>query len=1401
MEFLNKLLSGFKATHETTNMEASTYCGIHTSLYHTLTDYAIQHLEKAIWLKIIGRTNEARAIYHNELSRFEHIPVVIVELADLVHETGRWGEAWRILDKALAGAEDSNQDLDSPEYRLIALTRAMLGTRYRGDIDSSAREVARTQRWLQDVPIGDYTDIQVSRHLLFTLTWWVRDHSIDILSIIPLLIPLLIRSGVQASCIRRYVICYLFTKLYSAYENEEAELIPTSGSSDPWHGLHELRRSLCARGMIKEANAVFRVELNRTPIEGREPVVEDFLSALAEIPESHYRSYFEAMVRLQWANTLVMLQNVPRASGEMDLSEAAFNRFCDIHNITDRARADAPHMQSLEYERLSCTQDPIEKLSRTELLASRFEQMDSFKTGSCLSDAADLANLFFKFTSDPDYQKKYFDLQTRLERYDETVSEDMTDLVQHHNSLVSVTLATSVDRQKSLEWIDGFLRRHTDFKSPAILASLYRSQALLFRSLRRMNEAGEVDKKVAELDAYVPSIGDWINHRSGPVVVPGREPPRDEDAADDKVVDDQFFWPWRNAMRGDKGTDTTTIDLVWEWSFEDVAAGRLSVEDFRDMTGITDADIKFDDVRPRSVEDIAKVVGSDRMEDLSSTIYPPSSEVVESQEARYERICQWLSEPPKGLREKRLFCLVMLRDSRQVHFSQHNMLDRRLRELEKLLELDKTLPRIIRETFPTHRPAWVGAMSMTLVAQLGPVADLTGDEPIQKLAEAERWNNEALEEHRRVNDRASYAFFLRSGAQICLMNIFRLQQHMETPGPTGVFIGPTTPQFKELQAKGLGNVEEADAILSTNEMHASWDDGLDSVAHRQDLTRFYGSAYTAIAAITLHLAAAKDEETPEAAAGSVWRWVQKYKARSLARTIGVRSYEPPELVNRILESPETRTLYREMLDLKRRTDEAELMNRFELRRQMDAHLKRMKNAHPMLRQLVDLREATPFAMADIDALEAQAGSSSSVSVVLVDWFYLPPYLANQAGRMLLFTARARENPTMDVLPVAEADVLAWQEQYLSPSTWKYYREENLNSSEARTKFNAMLGGLVAPLAHRTKRGEVLVLCPSSILHRVPLHALNLSTTTTVQDGGGDSSATNSKTKTEALIHRNPIIYTHSHSLLRSCAAAAEYARHDPRALNPIFLSGIPEAEAKGYEKGRESICNLAGGFGVEPMMDAGAGKPKFLERAVGSRLVHLHTHCNWRAGDPLNHHVEFPRVVDGTSATADDKAPRPKLEADDGNAHDERPVDRLTARELFEVKVPASTHVNLIACQGGVADVQLGDEVMGLVPALLYAGASSTVSTLWSINDEDGARFARHFFDSFLQQCRKKKKKGGSSTSGSVGFVDVAKAVREAAKEMDASNAEPLYKWAAFVLHGFWRFPVSSADVEGLKSR
>jgi CHAT domain-containing protein len=282
-----------------------------------------------------------------------------------------------------------------------------------------------------------------------------------------------------------------------------------------------------------------------------------------------------------------------------------------------------------------------------------------------------------------------------------------------------------------------------------------------------------------------------------------------------------------------------------------------------------------------------------------------------------------------------------------------------------------------------------------------------------------------------------------------------------------------------------------------------------------------------------------------------------------------------------------------------------------------------------------------------------------------------------------------------------------------------------------------------------------------------------------------------------LIHRNPVIYIHSLSLLRSSLSAAEHARYSPPKANPQFLAGISQADAtavvngrrSNYTAGRNSIKKLAELCKTPPRIDESGSKLDFITAMTQSRLLHLHTHCNWQFSDPLDHHVEFPNIH---GAGREDKGPDLKL----------------TAKEIFAIRLGAGTHVNMIACQGGLMEVKMGDEVMGLVPALLYSGATSTVSTLWSIADPDGARFSKLFFQSFFDQCKEHSEAEPKSLEGvsdaqsdelqtkGTSFVDIAAAVQEAVIDMDPNGHESLYSWAAFVLHGFWMFSLSLEDVK-----
>ncbi|KAF5561144.1 hypothetical protein FPHYL_6332 [Fusarium phyllophilum] len=1307
------------------------YWGIYTSLYSSLPPDAVKQLERAIWLKMSGLANEARAIFDNELESFATVPVVAIEHADLELEAGKWGRAWRILDSKLLRLREAKEDLDSPEHRLMALTWAMFGTRHRGDVASSVIEIERTQHWLAGVPVADYTDV-------------------------------------QAGCIRRYVIAGLFTRLYSGYNNSEAEHIPlhdrtdASGEMIPWGGLQLLRRSLTQRGMFNEANALFRVELNRTPPEDRGPVVTEFLEAVASIPPSRGRDYIEAVVRLQWATTHIQLQAPESAVEEFDKSEVAFQRFCNGFGIGNKEAT--PHMQAMAYERLSCINDPIDKLDRTEALAAHMEAVDGTKTGYCLSAAADLSRKYYEVTGMELFRTTYFDVQRRLDTYDQTVSEDICDLVHHHVDLNSVALASLIDRDKALDWVDGFFEKYPHFDAPVVRALLLRSQASLLRSLRRQDEAGRVDEEASRLETSTPSVGNWMHSRQGhraPTIgnTTSSVQPDPQHQVQDDDGEETFYWGWSDAIGYQAKLQEMSIQLVLKWLLEDITTGNSALEEFRGMTEAV----------------------------LKTIVFPKATDIDEPTEERYTRLCKWLGKPPVHQKNRRLFCLVMLRFGRQMHFSDLKLWDLRLSELKSLLELEESLPQIIRDKFPGSKGSWLAQMALTYMAPLDDLADFTSAESGERLSDAQTYNDRALAEFRRNKDLVRVALHQRFGAQICMFMIRQIRQLEQQAGRSSNTRGGTgddepkeaendtsslsvyaEAKIHDLRKRGLSQAEEADEIFSLSELHATSSSGLEGITHRQSITAGNANAFTILTAIELLLAA--PGEPSDETITKIWQWVQKFKARSLARTIGVRMSDPPELVSKIKACPEAAHGYYEMLEIEQRIKDAQGMAKFDLRRQLDTHRRTMRETQDLLRQLLDLREAQPFDLSDVARIAAQSGTS----IVLADWFYLPPYFNGDIGRLLLLTAKKRSKrnmnikPTMDMLTTKVGDVVDWMKTYLTPEKFKDIQEENLDTEEARKAFDSMLGGLIAPLSRHVKSGELVVLCPSSSLHRLPLHALAI---------GGH----------QALIHRNPVVYTHSQSLLRSCFAATEVARPSPAPINVKFISGIAESESTYLKAGRASIQTLARQFHADPMIDRTASKKDFLTVAVKSRLLHMHTHCGWGSKDPLDHKVEFPMPC----------AP----------PNEQRPVESVTAREFFDIRVSPGTHINMIACQGGVVNVPLGDEVLGLVPALMCSGASSTVSTLWKINDTHGSRFSKLFFDSFSKQSTSTD--GDTSKAGGSLIVNLAKAMQAAATAMDHAindnmddeKQEPLYRWAGYVLHGCWQFPLSEQDIKSLHNR
>ena len=110
----------------------------------------------------------------------------------------------------------------------------------------------------------------------------------------------------------------------------------------------------------------------------------------------------------------------------------------------------------------------------------------------------------------------------------------------------------------------------------------------------------------------------------------------------------------------------------------------------------------------------------------------------------------------------------------------------------------------------------------------------------------------------------------------------------------------------------------------------------------------------------------------------------------------------------------------------------------------------------------------------------------------------------------------------------------------------------------------------------------------------------------------------------------------------------------------------------------------------------------------------------------------------------------------------------LYASDLYNLNIQSNLVV-LSACQTGLGKVSKGEGLIGLSRALIYAGTSNTIVSLWSVADLSTAQLMTDFYNGLIETKEQ----------------NYAVALRNAKLKMMASKeyADPFY-WAPFVLIG-----------------
>ncbi|MBI4874938.1 MAG: CHAT domain-containing protein [Acidobacteria bacterium] len=237
------------------------------------------------------------------------------------------------------------------------------------------------------------------------------------------------------------------------------------------------------------------------------------------------------------------------------------------------------------------------------------------------------------------------------------------------------------------------------------------------------------------------------------------------------------------------------------------------------------------------------------------------------------------------------------------------------------------------------------------------------------------------------------------------------------------------------------------------------------------------------------------------------------------------------------------------------------------------------------------------------------------------------------------------------------------------------------------------------------RAEHLIVAPHGFLHYLPFHAL--------LDG------------TRSLGDRFSISYTPSASVYYLCCTKKV------RAGDHSLVLGVPDPSAPHIQDEVNAVASSLPH--AEVFLGAEATQDLLRYKGADSRYVHIATHGFFRQDNPM-----FSSIRLGNS--------------------------QLSLFDLYQLNL-SSELVTLSGCGTGLNVVVGGDELLGLVRGLLYAGAQGVLVTLWDVNDQSTAEFMKRFYRQ-LGTCKNK-----------------AVALQKAMQEIREAYPHAYY-WAPFVLVG-----------------
>jgi len=381
--------------------------------------------------------------------------------------------------------------------------------------------------------------------------------------------------------------------------------------------------------------------------------------------------------------------------------------------------------------------------------------------------------------------------------------------------------------------------------------------------------------------------------------------------------------------------------------------------------------------------------------------------------------------------------------------------------------------------------------------------------------------------------------------------------------------------------------------------------------------------------------------------------------------------------------------------------------------------------------------------------------------VLIEFFAqvdVKPGSEEMTNRYMAYVAlRARSVPTLiDLGAVNQIDSAArdWRKALADPSR-----------KDVDTLGSRLYGIVFAPLLPQLRGAQKLIIAPDGQLNLLPFgalvgtdgeHLLEKYDITYIGSGRDLLRTTQKNNNSSVIVFADPVYdlerqQIDSDAAFRSIPAAVADLSNKPGPIAAEFkgrhISRLPSTadEAK-------AVRDVIPGAEVKVRENATELAVKTIRRPL---VLHIATHgffIGASKGDKqpnplLRTGLLLTGVTQGQSGTGQDGV--------------------LTAMEMSTMDLTGTELVVLSACDTGVGDVHVGDGVYGLRRALLLAGASSQLISLWAVEDASTKDLIENFY------------------RGLKDGLDRSEALRVAQRKLagSAGHEHPFF-WAAFVLSG-----------------